>query len=76
MKNTTIDEEIHNLYSNIETLPSGILTLSTPRLKRLAKLIGGDYNSLSPISKKIFRSDAVFELIYSHTDFSKYLKHN
>lgn len=70
------EKEIQKIYDKIETLPSGILQLSTGRLKKLAKLIGGNYDDLTPIAKKVFRSDAVFEEIYFDTDFKKYLKHN
>jgi len=76
MKKDIAEQQIQQIYKSIETLPSGILQLSTYKLKKLAKLIGGNYDDLNDISKKIFRSDAVFELIHFDTDFENYLKHN
>lgn len=51
------------IYEQIKHSHTGRLMISTHYAKKVAELLGGNYEDLSDIQKDIFRSDIVFEQI-------------
>jgi len=60
------------VYENIKHSPTGKLLISTPYCRKVAELLGGNYDELSKIQKDIFKSDIVFEDINIEGGFYKY----
>lgn len=72
----TVEEKYRYLhekvYENIEHSSTGKLLISTSYCRKVAELLGGDYDSLNKVQKDIFKGDIVFEYIYVEGGFSKY----
>lgn len=51
------------IYEKITTSGTGRTMIPTAYLKKVAELLGGDYDSLSKVQKDIFRSDVCLEQI-------------
>lgn len=51
------------VYEQIQHSGTGRLMISTYYVKKVAELLGGDYESLDKVQKYIFRADIVFEKI-------------
>ena len=51
------------VYEQIRHSHTGRLMISTYYARKVAELLGGNYDELSSIQKDIFRSDIVFENI-------------
>lgn len=51
------------VYEQIRHSHTGRLMISTHYARKVAELLGGNYDELSNIQKDIFRSDIVFENI-------------
>lgn len=60
------------VYENIKHSSTGKLLISTSYCRKVAELLGGDYDSLNKVQKDIFKGDIVFEYIYVEGGFSKY----
>ena len=72
----TVEEKYKYLrekvYENIKHSSTGKLLISTSYCRKVAELLGGDYDSLNKVQKVIFKGDIVFEYIYVEGGFSKY----
>lgn len=60
------------VYENIKYTRNGQLSISTFYCRKVAELLGGDYDDLSKVQQIIFKSDIVFEHINVERGFSKY----
>ena len=60
------------VYENIKHSATGKLLISTSYCRKVAEMLGGNYDSLNKVQKDIFKSDIVFEYIYIEGGFSKY----
>jgi hypothetical protein len=73
----TDDEKLkflrEKIYEKIETSHTGRLMISTNLAKKVAELLGGDYDELNQIQKYIFRSQICFEQISIKDGFDKFL---
>lgn len=76
----TIDEKYNYLrekiYENIKTSGLGTLTIDTYRARKVAEMLGGNYDDLDKTAKFIFRDAIVFEKINPNESFERYLIHN
>jgi hypothetical protein len=66
---------INKCYAKVETRPTGRLYVPNNISKNVANLLGGSYESLNKIQKKIFNSDITDEAINPEQPFDKYLTH-
>lgn len=64
-----------NIYEHIKHSHTGRLIINTRYCRLAAKILGGDYDSLSKIQKDIFKGDLVFENLNPYLPFDKYLKY-
>lgn len=60
------------VYENVKHSSTGKLLISTSYCRKVAELLGGDYDSLNKVQKDIFKGDIVFENIYVEGGFYKY----
>jgi len=87
MKNKTTKENLFSLsndekyeflnkqvYEKIRHSHTGKLIISTHWARKVAELLGGNYDDLNKIQKDIFKSDIVFESINLGYGFEKYTK--
>lgn len=51
------------VYENVKHSHTGRLIINTFYCRKVAELLGGDYDSLNKIQKDIFKGDIVFEQI-------------
>lgn len=51
------------IYEKVEHSHTGRLMISTHYAKKVAELLGGNYDDLSKIQRDLFRADIVFEQI-------------
>lgn len=62
------------VYEQIKHSHTGRLMISTHYAKKVAELLGGNYDDLNSIQKDIFRGDIVFEQINVERGFF-YINH-
>lgn len=60
------------IYENIKHSVTGKLLISTSYCRKVAEMLGGDYDSLNRVQKDIFKCDIVSEYICVEDGFSKY----
>lgn len=60
------------VYENVKYSHTGRLLISTFYCRKVAELLGGNYDSLNKIQKDILKSDIVFEYISVEKGFEKY----
>jgi len=63
------------VYENVKHRSNGRLYIGTFYVRKVAEMLGGNYDSLTNIQKKILRSDIVDENIYIEGGIEKYLKY-
>lgn len=63
------------VYENIKDSRTGQLLINTFYCRKVAELLGGNYDDLSKVQKIIFKSDIVFENINIEAGFSRYTIH-
>jgi hypothetical protein len=63
------------VYERINYSSTGRKIIGTHYLKLSAKIIGGNYESLTDIQKKIFKSDVLDECVNYYTGISHYTRH-
>jgi hypothetical protein len=72
----SVDEKYKYLrekvYENIKHSSTGKLLINTSYCRKVAELLGGDYDSLNKVQKDIFKGDIVFEYINVEGGFSRY----
>jgi len=62
------------IYPKIDERPSGLLNINTPHLKKVAEMLGYDYDLLSKTGKLIFKDDVVSERIFPENGIDKYIR--
>jgi hypothetical protein len=60
------------IYPHIDERPSGLLYIPATYSKKVAELLGGDYDGLSKTGKVIFKDDLTSERIFPENGFDKY----
>jgi len=64
------------VYENIKENRNGTLSISTYYLRKVAKILGGNFDDLTKNQKLIFKNDVISENIYfaeeGMTKYSKY----
>lgn len=63
------------VYENIQVSPNGRHTISTAYCRKVAEMIGGNYDFLTKTQKMLLKSDIIEENIYPETKIEKYLKY-
>ena len=62
------------VYEKVKHSSTGKLLISTSYCRKVAELLGGNYDELSKIQRDIFKSEIVFEYIYVEGGFDRYIR--
>ena len=67
---------LHNVvYNAVKHSATGRLLISTSHCRKLAKILGGDYDKLTKLQKFLFRSDITGNYITPEMNMDKYSKY-
>lgn len=63
------------VYEAVRHSATGKLLISTHHCRNVAKMLGGNYDSLTKVQKFLFKSDIVSEYVNVESGIQKYLKY-